>query len=88
MCVPYYLCSQNNTVIQDGSTIIDIRFGEEDTTQKCVDYFEQCCGSNEILQEKPKIPPIDVHENGCGYRNTDGVGFKITGNRDNEAEFG
>lgn len=25
---------------------------------------------------------------GCGYRNTDGVGFRITGDRDNEAQFG
>lgn len=36
------------------------------------------------------MSPIKApHENiGCGFRNKDGVGFRITGNQDGESEYG
>lgn len=96
-CVPYYLC-ENNTVITDGTGIIDIRFSED---SPC-DYLSVCCGggsshdpnkgantggtSSGTIVDKPIVPP-PKHRSGCGYHNKDGVGFKITGNTD-EAEFG
>lgn len=33
------------------------------------------------------IPKIEK-KNGCGYRNDEGVGFRITGEKDNEAQYG
>lgn len=37
--------------------------------------------------DTPVIPPI-AKKTGCGHRNYEGVGFRITGERDNEAQFG
>jgi hypothetical protein len=34
-CVPYYLC-QNNTIVQDGHGLIDIRLGTLHTNQQCL----------------------------------------------------
>lgn len=34
---------------------------------------------------KPEVPPV---EQKCGYRNAGGVGFRITGHKDNETEYG
>lgn len=104
-CVPYYLCV-NGTINKDGSDLLDIRFGEG---EECVDYFEQCCDTGEIL-DKPNLPvrpppidqgtgnipgpvppPIQVpgkNQPTCGFRNAEGVGFRITGNTDGESEYG
>lgn len=106
-CVPYYLCV-NGTINTDGSDLLDIRFGEG---EECVDYFEQCCATGDVLPERPpSIPgpgtgtgigpgpgvgpgPGNVGQqtqspNQCGYRNAEGVGFRITGNTDGESEYG
>jgi secreted trypsin-like serine protease len=34
------------------------------------------------------ITPPPKQRRGCGYRNADGVGFRITGGNDSEAQFG
>lgn len=47
--------------------------------------FETCCT---IKADKPIIPPNTKVNVGCGIRNEDGVGFRITGDKDNEAQFG
>lgn len=87
-CVPYYLCV-NGTINTDGSDLLDIRLGE--TEEECVDYFEQCCATGDVLSEpvrtKPGSPVLKVHSE-CGFRNVEGVGFRIIGNNDNEAEYG
>lgn len=117
-CVPYYLC-KDGKINNDGSDLLDIRFNEE---SPCVDYFEQCCETGEILTEPtyrpPTGPPVGPPNNGggghidpgtgtghvppvdlnngklppvqqkCGFRNSEGIGFRITGNSDNEAEYG
>lgn len=66
---------------------LDIRFNEE---SPCVDYFEQCCETGEILPPTHTTPPPNpiLRSATCGYRNVEGVGFRITGNNDNEAEYG
>lgn len=66
----------------------DIRFNEE---SPCVDYFEQCCETGEILTHPPTTPhSVETikRPQTCGFRNVEGVGFRITGNNDNEAEYG
>lgn len=45
-----------------------------------------CCKPPE-QKEKPTYP-TPIPRAGCGYRNPDGVGFRITGDKDNEAQFG
>lgn len=39
-----------------------------------------------MRSETPNIPEVPIAQS-CGYRNVDGVGFRITGNNDNEAQF-
>ncbi|CAG9106598.1 unnamed protein product [Plutella xylostella] len=87
-CVPYYLCNtENNTIISDGTGIIDIRIKDG----PCQSYLDTCCllpdtrpADNPIT---PTPAPEEVERKGCGWRNANGVGFRITGNKDNEAEF-
>jgi len=87
-CVPYYLC-KDGKINQDGSDLLDIRFNEE---SPCVDYFEQCCETGDVLpptHTSPHPPILNPQKSlTCGYRNVEGVGFRITGNNDNEAEYG
>lgn len=85
-CVPYYLCA-NGSIITDGEGILDVRFGEEDNPDKkfhpCKGLFNTCCT---LKSDKPIIPPI-LKKIGCGHRNDEGVGFRVT-DRDNESQFG
>ncbi|XP_055316143.1 uncharacterized protein LOC129575928 [Sitodiplosis mosellana] len=87
-CVPYYQCA-NGTIITDGEGLLDIRFGQEENIDSekhpCPGLFETCCS---LRSEKPMIPPETKVNTGCGIRNQDGVGFRITGDKDNEAQFG
>lgn len=87
-CVPYYQCA-NGTIITDGEGLLDIRFGQEENIDSekhpCAGLFETCCS---LRSEKPQIPPDTKINVGCGIRNQDGVGFRITGDKDNEAQFG
>lgn len=70
----------------DGSDLLDIRFNEE---SPCVDYFEQCCETGDVLPPSQTTPPPKIVQPlTCGLRNVEGVGFRITGNNDNEAEYG
>ncbi|KAK7788793.1 hypothetical protein R5R35_014113 [Gryllus longicercus] len=97
-CVPYYQCSDNGTIIDDGVGLIDIRLGSRSSHSKepcsctpggikdgpCSDYLDVCC-------KKPRtehITPKPVERRGCGERHPDGVGFRITGDEDSEAQFG
>uniref|UniRef100_U5EPX0 Phenoloxidase-activating factor 2 n=1 Tax=Corethrella appendiculata TaxID=1370023 RepID=U5EPX0_9DIPT len=83
-CVPFHLCS-NNTTITDGSGLIDIRFDEE---SECENYLDFCCEKNDVLP-KPKVQEKSTFKfESCGVSNPNGVGFRITGNKDNETEFG
>lgn len=84
--MPYYQCA-NGSIITDGNGLLDIRFGEENgqTEQHpCTGLFETCCT---LISDKPIIPEVKINQ-GCGFRNIDGVGFRIKGGKDNEAQFG
>ncbi|XP_074099787.1 phenoloxidase-activating factor 2-like [Cotesia typhae] len=82
-CVNYYLCS-NGTVVDDGVGLIDIRLGEN----TCNNYLEVCCSPSDILDRDKRLTPQPQVRRGCGHRNFKGVGFRITGAENNEAEFG
>ncbi|XP_014210024.1 serine protease 42-like [Copidosoma floridanum] len=81
-CVPYYQC-QNHTIIDDGVGLIDIRL-----SGPCEDYLDVCCQGPDIKPPEEKITPRPQVRRGCGRRNLNGVGFKITGAKDGEAQFG
>ncbi|XP_063222438.1 phenoloxidase-activating factor 2 [Bacillus rossius redtenbacheri] len=80
-CVPYYLCL-NNSIITDGVGLIDIRIKEG----PCDNYLDVCCQKPDTLTAP--ITPRPHARAGCGARNPDGVGFRITGHGDGEAQFG
>ncbi|XP_030383546.1 phenoloxidase-activating factor 2 [Scaptodrosophila lebanonensis] len=83
-CVPRWLCA-NDTINTSGENIIDIRI---DTDAPCKNYLDLCCDLPN-KRDTPVTPIVHPVENqGCGYRNPNGVGFKITGQIDQEAEFG
>uniref|UniRef100_U5ERE0 Phenoloxidase-activating factor 2 n=1 Tax=Corethrella appendiculata TaxID=1370023 RepID=U5ERE0_9DIPT len=84
-CVQYYLCNDDK-INDNGEGLIDIRF-EGDEEETCVDYLESCCEKKNIVVEPiiPELPKLETI--GCGARNPDGVGFRITGNNDGESEF-
>jgi hypothetical protein len=82
--VSYYLC-QNGQFVTDGANILDIRIDDDN---ECNDIFLTCCGSNSTILPLTKPPPgKDMIQEKCGYRNSNGVGFQITGSRDNETQF-
>ncbi|XP_053690191.1 phenoloxidase-activating factor 2-like [Sabethes cyaneus] len=87
-CIQKYLCTNAST---SGEGLIDIRFDDDNP---CVDYLLQCCYEEDIIQAppppptpKPPIDPVLVNPV-CGKRNTDGIGFRIVGQKDSEAEYG
>ncbi|KAI4458065.1 serine protease-related [Holotrichia oblita] len=81
-CVAYYLCNANNTISTTGENVIDIR---EDKGE-CPSYLDICCKPPE-KKDQPTYP-TPTTTTGCGYRNPDGVGFRITGDSNSEAQFG
>ena len=80
----------NNEVITDGTGLIDIRLDVEDEPRECADYLEVCCSVQNKVPEpiKPQPPPEEQIQTGCGIRHKEGVGFRISGDRDNESEYG
>ncbi|XP_023025022.2 phenoloxidase-activating factor 2 [Leptinotarsa decemlineata] len=85
-CVPFYLC-RNGSINTNGEGIINIR--EKPGNLPCSNVFQVCC-KPEDKSETPltTTPSPSPRPKGCGYRNPDGVGFKITGDKENEAQFG
>lgn len=54
----------------------------------CDNYLDICCKPPNIVKIEDKITPAPLVRKGCGQRHPDGVGFRITGQTDNEAQFG
>lgn len=56
----------------------------------CPHYLEICCGEDSISETRPTPKPGEDSKKpiGCGYRNLDGVGFRIQGQTNGEAEYG
>ncbi|XP_071559990.1 phenoloxidase-activating factor 2 isoform X1 [Temnothorax nylanderi] len=91
-CVPYYQCKEGK-IVENGVGIIDIRsdFGDKDEKRPgglgpCDNYLDVCCKAPDLLP--PVTPPPTSTRTGCGQRHPEGVGFRITGQTDNEAQFG
>lgn len=87
-CVPYYLCSPDlvavdaNNVSVTGWGTLDIRFREDD----CQESAERCCKDPKPIEEYTPPPPPMIRP--CGYRNSKGLDFSITGGSGLEAQFG
>ncbi|XP_063911669.1 phenoloxidase-activating factor 2-like [Zophobas morio] len=82
-CVPYYLCN-NGSVNTNGEGIIDIRINEG----PCENYIDVCCDKDSEVEVPLTPTPPPIKRSGCGHHNPDGIGFRITGNNDNEAQYG
>ncbi|KAL0121999.1 hypothetical protein PUN28_007058 [Cardiocondyla obscurior] len=82
-CVPYYQCKEGK-IVEDGIGIIDIRAGPG----ACENYLDVCCKAPNVQPPDQPITPPTTDRVGCGRRNPEGVGFRITGQTDNEAQFG
>lgn len=54
----------------------------------CDNYLDICCKPPDQLTPENKVTPKPMLSRGCGQRNPNGVGFRITGQTDNEAQFG
>lgn len=78
-CVQRYLCTNDST---SGAGLIDIRFDDDNP---CVNYLAGCCYEEDIISSPPTVPVLDNPT--CGKRNPDGIGFRITGAKD-ESEYG
>lgn len=60
-----------------------------DPQDECTDYFEQCCQTDLVLDLMTYEPPVAKPvEETCGRKQESGVEFKITNQKDHEAEFG
>ncbi|XP_044761176.1 phenoloxidase-activating factor 2-like [Coccinella septempunctata] len=82
-CVPYYLCN-NGSVNTNGEGVIDIRINDG----PCGDYIDICCDKEKTTDNPITPPPRPEKSTGCGFRNPDGIAFRITGDNDNEAQYG
>ncbi|XP_018400213.1 PREDICTED: serine protease 44-like isoform X2 [Cyphomyrmex costatus] len=78
-CVPYYQCKEGK-ILDNGIGIIDIR-----ALGVCDNYLDVCCKPPDL---QPPATPKPIGRKGCGQRHAEGVGFRITGQTDNEAQFG
>lgn len=54
----------------------------------CENYLEVCCKPPDTVKIEDKVTPPPLQRKGCGDRHPAGVGFRITGNSNNEAQFG
>nr|AAV91027.1 serine proteinase-like protein 4 [Manduca sexta] len=81
-CVLHYQCNKiTNTIINDGTDIIDIR-----TYGPCPTIFEICCA---LPDKRPEVTPKpELKRQGCGWRNPEGVVVRTTGDTDGETKFG
>ncbi|CAL8114936.1 unnamed protein product [Orchesella dallaii] len=92
VCVKYFLCNiDNGTVIENGDVagLIDIRLGTGTGPTKnspCDHYFDICCQSMRDTTTEIRNP--EFKHSVCGKRNVEGVGFRITGAVNQEAQFG
>ncbi|XP_076681415.1 phenoloxidase-activating factor 2-like isoform X2 [Andrena cerasifolii] len=87
-CVPYFLC-RNETILVDGVGLIDLKIDSDSSSPRaCENYLEVCCKPPDTVKMEDKVTPPPVQRRGCGNRYPEGVGFRITGNSDNEAQFG
>ncbi|CAH0730203.1 unnamed protein product, partial [Brenthis ino] len=83
VCVTYYQCSKNGTVVTDGTDIIDIRVKDG----PCPSYLDVCCLLDDVSASNNPNEAEPKHKD-CGWRNPQGVGFQTIGDNNHEAKFG
>ncbi|RZB39453.1 serine protease 42, partial [Asbolus verrucosus] len=54
----------------------------------CENYIDVCCDKGSEVDVPITPTPSPVKRSGCGHHNPDGIGFRITGNSDHEAQYG
>ncbi|XP_076761965.1 phenoloxidase-activating factor 2 [Xylocopa sonorina] len=95
-CIPYYLCSKGK-ILTDGFGVIEPRLGfSRDTNMQqtltssdgCDHYMDVCCEPPNRKDFNDRITPRSVERKGCGQRHPEGVGFRVLGTSNNEAQFG
>lgn len=93
-CVPYYQC-RDGTILDNGVGLIDIRSGFTENDKQvqealgpCENYLDVCCKPPDRVKPDEKVRPKPIQRKGCGERHPQGVGFRITGHVDGEAQFG
>ncbi|XP_058117069.1 phenoloxidase-activating factor 2-like isoform X2 [Anopheles coustani] len=101
VCIQRYLCSNASST---GEGLIDIRFSDDnpcvDYLLQCCfegDIIEYPDPTHTTAKPPPvpdqpvtgisPVPPLEPPVR-CGKRNVDGIGFRITGGKDSEAEYG
>jgi hypothetical protein len=87
-CVPYYQCT-NGSIITDGTGLIDVRNGFaalDVETSKCPGFLDVCCKDPDFVPPPP--PPPAPYSAQCGRRNVNGLGARIQGFKEGEAQFG
>ncbi|XP_011159599.3 phenoloxidase-activating factor 2 [Solenopsis invicta] len=59
ICVPFYLCDSNQTIITDGSGVIDVRIARN-TTRTCPGLFDVCCYPRNVTvtPTRPTYPTL------------------------------
>lgn len=102
ICVPYYQCSLNKTIIEDGDSIIDVKAKPE-----CERPLDVCCWKTvsrnppQTPLPPPNYPPPDTPDpptrgdpsggqqwRGCGFRNENGVAVRVKNDDDGDTLFG
>lgn len=54
---------------------------------QCENYLDIYCARPNILTSDNRVTPKPTIRRGCGQRNPNGVGLRITGDQDNESQF-
>ncbi|XP_039281721.1 phenoloxidase-activating factor 2 [Nilaparvata lugens] len=97
ICVPYYQCALNRTIIDDGEGVIDVK-----TKPDCENPIDVCCWKN--IPRNPQTasppgynpppptvntpPPPQQQWRGCGFRNENGVAVRVKNDEDGDTLFG
>lgn len=68
--------------------MLDIRIDVQDEPRQCPDYLEVCCAAQNKIPDYQVATPAPQQSKGCGQRHREGVGFRISGDSDNESEYG
>lgn len=55
---------------------------------ECDHYLAVCCQNSQVITQDQIVTPKPIERKGCGERRPGGVGFRIQGDENNEAQFG
>lgn len=95
VCVSFHLC-RDDTVLKDGSGLLESRVDYDDGAAECINFLEICCRLYDSAPKQPalSIPSTEVRSEPkklyetCGTGIVDEISLKITADRDSETTFG